>query len=82
MNNKEACCRIATPSRLLRCGALGVAKQCLETKIHVLLDVTVKQREARLVGDEVHCDASKCGNDHRILHNAASRLAVELHKLE
>src|SRR5580704_8176032 len=61
---------------------LGVAKQCLETKVHVLLDMAVKQREARLVGDQIHGGASKRGNNHRILLDAGSRLAVELDKLE
>jgi hypothetical protein len=61
---------------------LGVAKQRLETKVHVLLDMAVKQREARLVGDQIHGGASKCGHDHRIFPDAGSRLAVELDKLE
>jgi hypothetical protein len=60
----------------------GVAKQRRETNIHVLLDMAVKQREARLVGDQIHCDASERGNDHRIFHDAGSRLAVELDELE
>ena len=60
----------------------GVAKQRLETKVHVLLDMAMKQREARLIGDEIHRDASKCGNDHGILHDAGSWLAVEFDKLE
>src|SRR5271170_6469725 len=64
----------------MRCS--GVAKQRLETKVHMLLDMAVKQREARLVGDQIHGGTSKCGNDHRILLDAGSRLAVELDKLE
>ena len=60
----------------------GVAEQCLEAIVHVLLDVAVKQRETRLVGDQSHRGASECGNDHRILHHAGSRLAVDLDDLE
>jgi hypothetical protein len=60
----------------------GVAKQRHETEVHVLLDMAVKQCEARLVGDRIHCGASKCGNNHRILLDAGRRLAVELHKLK
>ena len=60
----------------------GVAKQRHETKVHVLLDMAVKQREARLVSDQIHCGASKCGNDHRIFLDAGSGLAVELDELE
>src|SRR6202034_3578070 len=59
-----------------------VAKQRHETKVHVLLDMAVKQRQARLVGDQIHRGASKCGHDHGIFLDAGSRLAVELDKLE
>src|ERR1700733_3013313 len=62
--------------------SLSVAKQRLETKVHVLLDMAVKQRQARLVGDHIHHSASECGNDHRILLDAGSGLAIELDKLE
>jgi hypothetical protein len=48
----------------------------------VLLNMTVKQREARLVGHQIHRGASIGGNDHRILLNAGRGLAVELDKLE
>jgi hypothetical protein len=44
--------------------------------------MAVKQREARLVGDQIDGGAPKCANDHRILHDASTRLAVELDKLE
>src|SRR5579872_732780 len=64
----------------MRCS--GVAKERHETKVHVLLDMAVKKREARLVGDQIHGGASKRGNDHRILLDAGSGLAVELDKLE
>ncbi len=37
----------------------GVAKQRHETKVHVLLDIAMKQRQARLVGDHIHGGASK-----------------------
>ena len=60
----------------------GVAKQRLKTKVHVLLDMAVKQRKSRLVGDQIHGGASKCGNDHRILHDASSGFAVKFDKLE
>src|ERR1700691_5796649 len=60
----------------------NVAKQRHETKVHVLLDMAVKQRQARLVSDQIHCGASKCGNNHRILLDAGSGLAVELDELE
>ena len=60
----------------------GVAKQRLETKIHVLLDMAVEQREARLVGDQIHGGAPKCGNDHSIFLDTGGGLAVDLHKLE
>ncbi len=72
--------RIAPLLHAMPCS--GVAKQRLETKVHVLLDMAVKQRQARLVGDQIHGGASKCGNDHRILLDAGSRLAVEFDKLE
>jgi hypothetical protein len=48
----------------------------------MLLDMTVKEREARLVSHQIHGGASKGGNDHRILLNAGRGLAVELDKLE
>src|ERR1700733_7713042 len=60
----------------------SVAKQCHETKVHVLLHMAVKQRQSRLVSDQIHCSASKCGNNHRVLLNAGSGLAVELDELE
>src|ERR1700722_8160419 len=74
--------RIAASPALHTMPCSGVAKQCPEPKVHVLLDMAVKQREARLVGDQIHRGASKCGNDHRILLDAGSWLAVELDKLE
>ena len=61
---------------------LGVAEQRFEAKIHVLLNMAVKQREARLIGDHIHGGASKCGNDYRVLHNTGGRLAIELDDLE
>ena len=64
----------------MRCSR--VAKQRHETKVHVLLDMAVKQRQARLVGDQVHRGASICRNDHRVFHDAGSRLAVEFDELE
>src|ERR1700727_3516296 len=60
----------------------GVAKQRLETKVHVMLDMAVKQREAWVVGDQIHGGAAKCGNNHRILHDAGGGFAVEFDKLE
>src|SRR5580698_3932409 len=60
----------------------GVAKQRHETKIHVLLDMAVKQRQARLVGDQIHRGAPKCGNDHGVLPDASGRFAVEFDELE
>ena len=39
------------PARFARDVYSGVAKQRLEAEVHVQLDVAVKQREARLVGD-------------------------------
>src|ERR1700722_9204255 len=60
----------------------GVSKQRFEAKIHVLLDMTVKQRKAWLVGDELHRDPSERGNDHSVLHDPASGLAVDLNDLE
>ena len=62
--------------------ALAVAKQRLESKVHVLLDMAVKQREAWLVGHQVHHGPAKCGNDHRVLQDAGSGLAVELDEFE
>src|ERR1700744_3698959 len=64
----------------LRCSR--VAKQGHETEVHVLLDMAVKQRQARLVGDQIHCGASKCGNDHRVFLDAGSLLTVEFNELE
>src|SRR5579863_504645 len=67
----------------LRCRmSSGVAKQRHEAKVHVLLDMAVKQRRARLVRDYIHCGASKCGDDHCILPDAGSGLAVDLDELE
>src|ERR1700685_409835 len=69
----------------MRCGAVrcsSVAKQSHEPKVHVLLDMAVKQRKARLVGDQIDRGASKCGNDHRVLLDAGGGLAVELDKLK
>src|ERR1700727_2306423 len=60
----------------------GVAKQRLETKVHVMLDMAVKQREAWLVGDQVHGGATKCGNNHRILHDAGGVFPVEFDELK
>jgi hypothetical protein len=48
----------------------------------VLLDMAVEQCQARLVGDQIHRGASKCGNDHRIFLDAGGRLAVEFDELE
>jgi hypothetical protein len=47
----------------------------------VLLKMTVKQREAMLVGHQIHVGASKRRNDHRTLLDAGSGLAVEFDKL-
>src|SRR5271170_7942226 len=47
-----------------------------------MLDMAVKQREAWLVGDQIHGGATKCANNHRILHDAGSGFAVEFDKLE
>src|ERR1700689_2724553 len=60
----------------------GVAKQRHETKVHVLLDMAVKQRQARVVSDQIHGGASKCGNYQRILLDAGSGFAVEPEELE
>src|ERR1700734_3426675 len=59
-----------------------VPKQRHETKVHVLLDMAVKQRQARLIGDQIHRRAPKCRNDHRILPDTGGRLAVEFDELE
>src|ERR1700678_2678261 len=64
----------------MRCS--GVAKQRHETEVHVLLDMAVKQRQARLVGDQIDRGASIGGKDHRVFLYAGSRLAVELDELE
>src|SRR5580692_29136 len=45
-----------------------------------MLDMAVKQREAWLVRNQIHGGAPKCGNNHRILHDAAGGSAVELDK--
>src|ERR1700728_4862628 len=44
--------------------------------------MAVKQRQAWLVGDQIHGGATKCGHYHRILHDAGSRFAVEFDQLE
>src|SRR5271168_2243120 len=44
--------------------------------------MAVKQREARLVGHQIHRGPSKCGNDYCIFQDAGSRLAVELDEFE
>src|ERR1700723_2114593 len=44
--------------------------------------MAVKQRKTWLVGDHIHGGATKCGNNHRILHDAGSGFAVEFDKLE
>src|SRR5215469_1059625 len=70
------------PSGLHAMRRSRVAKQRHETKVHVLLDMAVKEREARLVGYQIHRGASPCGNDHRVLLDPGSRLAVELDEFE
>jgi hypothetical protein len=47
-----------------------VAQQCLETEVHVLLDMAVKQRRPRLVGGKVHAGAAVGGHHHRVLDHA------------
>src|ERR1700683_4566725 len=60
----------------------GVAKQSHEHIVPVLLDMAGEKPQARLVGDQIHCGASKCGNDRRVLLDAGRGLAVELDKLK
>src|SRR5580704_3516652 len=69
-------------ARLYWMWRLGVAKQRLEPKVHVLLDMAMKQRKARLVGNQIHGGASKCGHDHCIFLDARTRLSVDLDELE
>lgn len=47
----------------------------------MLLDMTVKEREAGLVGGKINGDAPIVGNDHRILQHARCFLAVDLSQL-
>src|SRR5271156_4948957 len=44
--------------------------------------MAVKESEARLVGEQIHGGAAKCGDDDRILLDAGGGLAVELDELE
>src|SRR5271156_3134149 len=61
---------------------LRVAKQCPETVVHVLLDMAVKQREPRLVGDKVHYRPAVIRNHHRIFYDASRFAAVYVNQFE
>src|SRR5271163_2655050 len=59
-----------------------IAQQRLESEIHVLLDMTVKQCRPRLVGGKVHAGAPVSGHHHRVLDNARSGFAINLGDLQ
>ncbi len=48
----------------------GIAEQGFEAEVHVNLVVAVEQREAWLVGYEVHCYAAVCRYHYRVLHDS------------
>ena len=61
----------------------GVAKtRASKPKIHVLLDMAVEEREARLIGEQIHCGASECGNDHRIFLDPGRGFTVDFDEFE
>src|SRR5579884_150133 len=50
------------PATLFRWTLSGVLQQLHESEVHVQLHVTVKQRQARIVGDEIHGGGTLAGN--------------------
>src|SRR6266404_4690316 len=53
-----------------------IVEERLEAKIHVLLNVAMKESEPGLVGDEVDCRASEEWHDDCVFHDAGGGLAV------
>jgi hypothetical protein len=50
--------------------SLRVAEEGFEAVVHVLLDVTVEEGEAGLIGGEVDGGATVIGDDYRVLDDA------------
>jgi hypothetical protein len=61
---------------------LRVAKQRFEAVVHVLLNVAVKQGQARLVGYKVHYGATIIWNYYCIFYNAPGFGAVHFYQFE
>src|SRR5690349_25140544 len=60
----------------------GVAEEGFEAVVHVLLDVTVKEGEAGLVGGEIHGGAAVIGDDYGVLDDTGSLFAVDIDDFE
>src|SRR3984893_7700566 len=58
--------------------ASGVAEECFEAVVHVLLDVAVEEGEAGLIGGEVDDGAPVVRDDYRVLDDAGGFLSVDL----
>jgi hypothetical protein len=59
-----------------------VVKECLKAKIHVLLVVTVKKGQARLIGYQINRYASVVRHYDRVLNDAGGLFPIDLDQLE
>src|ERR1035438_3457958 len=62
--------------------AVRVSQERLEAKIHMLLDMAMKQGEARLIRSKIHTGAPVGRHHHCILDDARGCFSVNLHDLE
>src|SRR6516165_1615797 len=66
---------------VLNASTLRIAKERFEAVIHVLLDVAVKESQARLISGEIDDHSPVVRYDDRVLKNADRLLAVDLGQL-
>ena len=62
--------------------ALRVPEERHESEVHVQLLVAVKERQARIVGEEVELELLEPPKHHDILHDAGGRFARDTSQLE
>ena len=48
----------------------------------MLLNVAVKQRKPRLIGDHIHGNAAKHRDNHGIFHDSGRRFAIDIHQFK
>src|SRR6185295_11844668 len=57
---------------------LCIKEKSLETKVHVLLNVTVKKRQPRLIGGEIHSRASIVRHDYCVFDDSRDRRPIDI----